>query len=195
MAAKIEDYAVIGDCETAGLVDRNGSIDWLCWPDFSSEACFAALLGSEENGYWKIAPADAEFRTTRRYRDHTLILETTFETAEGAVHLIDFMPARGAHSDVFRIVEGIRGKVAMRMDLSLRFDYGRTIPWVTGIPDGVRAVAGPNLAVLHASIPVHGENLTTVAGFTVSHGERVSFRSHMDCPTKTSRPGSIPKKH
>jgi GH15 family glucan-1,4-alpha-glucosidase len=175
MASKIEDYALIGDCETAALVDRNGSIDWLCWPDFSSDACFAALLGTEENGYWKIAPAEREFRTTRRYRDHTLILETTFETAEGAVRLIEFMPARGTHSDVFRIVQGIRGKVAMRMDLSLRFDFGRTIPWVTHIPDGVRAVAGPNLAVLHASVPVHGENLTTVAEFSVTRGERVHF--------------------
>ena len=175
MAAKIEDHALIGDCETAALVDRNGSIDWLCWPEFSSDACFAALLGSEENGYWKIAPTQGEFQTTRRYRDHTLILETTFETAEGAVCLIDFMPARGSHSDVFRIVKGIRGKVALRMDLALRFDYGRTVPWVTRIPDGVRAVAGPNLAVLHASIPVHGENLTTVADFSVSEGEMVSF--------------------
>jgi GH15 family glucan-1,4-alpha-glucosidase len=189
MAAKIEDYAIIGDCEAAALVDRNGSIDWLCWPDFSSDACFAALLGTEENGYWKITPADGKFRTTRHYRDHTLILETTFETAEGAVCLIDFMPARGTHSDVFRIVQGIRGKVSMRMDLSLRFDYGQTIPWVTHIRDGVRAVAGPNLAVLHASVPVRGENLTTVAEFTVGRGERVSFsltygRSYEEAPRK-----------
>ncbi len=189
MAARIEDYALIGDCEAAALVDRNGSIDWLCWPDFSSDACFAALLGTEENGYWKIAPATGEFQTTRRYRDHTLILETTFETDGGAVRLIDFMPARGTHSDVFRIVQGIRGKVAMRMALALRFDFGRTIPWVTHIRDGVCAVAGPNLAVLHASIPVHGENLTTVADFTVSRGERVYFSltyglSYEDQPRK-----------
>ncbi|MGO9434745.1 MAG: glycoside hydrolase family 15 protein, partial [Terracidiphilus sp.] len=175
MAAKIEDYALIGDCETAALVDRNGSIDWLCWPDFSSDACFAALLGTKENGYWKIAPTQGEFQTTRRYRDHTLILETTFETAEGAVCLTDFMPARGTHSDVFRIVQGIRGNVPMRMDLSLRFDYGRTIPWVTHIPHGVRAVAGPNLAILHASVPVRGEDLTTVAEFTISRGQSVQF--------------------
>ncbi len=175
MAAKIEDHALIGDCETAALVDRNGSIDWLCWPDFSSDACFAALLGTKENGYWKIAPTQGEFQTTRRYRDHTLILETTFETAEGAVCLTDFMPARGTHSDVFRIVQGIRGNVPMRMDLSLRFDYGRTIPWVTHIPHGVRAVAGPNLAILHASVPVRGEDLTTVAEFTISRGQSVQF--------------------
>ena len=175
MAGKIEDYAVIGDCEAAALVSRKGSIDWLCWPDFSSDACFAALLGTEDNGYWKIAPAKGRFRTTRRYRPHTLILETTFETAEGAVCLIDFMPARGTHSDVFRIVEGIRGKVPMSMALSLRFDFGRTIPWVTHLRDGFRAIAGPNLAVFHSSIPVHGENMTTVAEFTVSRGQRVQF--------------------
>jgi GH15 family glucan-1,4-alpha-glucosidase len=175
MAGKIEDYALIGDCETAALVSRSGSIDWLCWPDFSSDACFAALLGTEENGFWKIAPAKGRVRTKRSYRPHTLILETIFETAEGAVQLIDFMPTRGVHSDVFRIVEGLRGKVPMRMELALRFDFGRTIPWVTHLRDGFRAIAGPNLAVFHASIPVHGENLTTVADFTVSRGERVRF--------------------
>jgi GH15 family glucan-1,4-alpha-glucosidase len=175
MPGRIEDYALIGDCETAALVHRNGSIDWLCWPDFSSDACFAALLGTEDNGYWKIAPSQGRVRTSRRYRPHTLILETTFETADGAVRSIDFMPARGIHSDVFRIVEGIRGKVPMRMDLALRFDFGRTIPWVTHLRDGFRAIAGPNLAIFHASIPVHGENLTTVADFTVSRGQRVQF--------------------
>jgi GH15 family glucan-1,4-alpha-glucosidase len=175
MPAKIEDYALIGDCEAAALVSRKGSIDWLCWPDFSSDACFAALLGSKENGYWKIFPARGRVRIKRRYRPHTLILETTFETAQGAVRLIDFMPARGVHSDVFRIVEGLRGSVPMRMELALRFDFGRTIPWVTHLRDGFRAVAGPNLAMFHASIPVHGENLTTVADFTVRKGDRVQF--------------------
>jgi len=175
MAARIEDYALIGDCETAALVDRNGSIDWLCWPDFSSDACFAALLGTEENGYWKITPAKGKWKTTRRYRPHTLILETTFEHADGSFRLIDFMPVRQRNSDIVRIVEGIRGKVAVRMELALRFDYGRTVPWVTHIKDGVRAVAGPNLAVLRASVPTCGENLKTVADFTVSKGERVSF--------------------
>jgi GH15 family glucan-1,4-alpha-glucosidase len=175
MAAKIEDYAIIGDMETAALVDRGGSIDWLCWPNFSSAACFAALLGTGKNGRWQIAPAEGEFTKTRRYRDHTLILETTFEQANGAIRLIDFMPPRGVHSDVVRIVEGIRGGVAVRMELVLRFDYGRTIPWVTAVGDGVRAVAGPNLVILHASVPVHGENLKTVAEFTVRKGERVWF--------------------
>ncbi|MGB9076127.1 MAG: glycoside hydrolase family 15 protein [Terracidiphilus sp.] len=191
MAGKIEDYALIGDCETAALVDRKGSIDWLCWPDFCSDACFAALLGSNENGFWKIAPAKGRFRTSRRYRPHTLILETTFETPEGAVRLIDFMPARGGRSDVFRIVQGLRGKVPMRMELALRFDFGRTVPWVTHIRGGMRAVAGPNLALLHASVPVHGENLTTVADFTVSKGQRVSFslsygRSYEPDPRKVN---------
>ena len=175
MAARIEDYALIGDCETGALVSASGSIDWLCWPDFSSEACFAALLGTEENGYWKIAPADGEWTTTRRYRPSTMILETTFEHADGAIRLIDFMPARTGNSVVVRIVEGIRGNVPMRMDLALRFDYGRTVPWVTRTESGMRAIAGPNLAVLTASVPVHGENLKTVAEFDVSQGERVEF--------------------
>src|SRR6202008_2383940 len=141
MAARIEDYALIGDCETAALVDKNGSIDWLCWPDFSSDACFSALLGTEENGYWKISPAEGNWRTTRKYLAHTLILETTFEQPGGAVRLIDLMPVRERNSDVVRIVEGIRGRVAMHTELALRFDFGRTIPWVTHIDDGIRAVA------------------------------------------------------
>lgn len=175
MAAKIEDYALIGDMEAAALVDRNGSIDWLCWPDFSSEACFASLLGTQDNGYWKIAPLEGEWRSTRRYRNHTLILETTYEHQGGVARLLDFMPPRGRHSDVVRIVEGVRGAVPMRMQLALRFEYGHTVPWVTAINDGIRAVAGPNLAILHASVPVRGEDLTTVADFTLHKGERVWF--------------------
>jgi GH15 family glucan-1,4-alpha-glucosidase len=187
MAAKIEDYALIGDCETAALVDKHGSIDWLCWPYFSSEACFAALLGSEENGFWRIRPAEGGWSTTRRYRDHTLILETTFEHPDGVVRLIDFMPIRERFSDIVRIVEGVEGDVPLQMELKLRFDYGRTVPWVTGIEDGVRAVAGPNLAILHSSIPVRGENLTTVADFRLRKGDRARFtltygRSHQVDP-------------
>jgi GH15 family glucan-1,4-alpha-glucosidase len=187
MAAKIEDYALIGDMETAALVDRQGSIDWPCWPDFSSEACFAALLGTEENGYWKIAPAGDGWQVSRRYRPHTLILETTFERGGQAMRLIDFMPPRGVHSDVVRVVEAVRGAVKVRMDLVLRFDYGRTVPWVTAIHDGVRGVAGPNLAILHASVPVRGENLKTVAEFEVSKGNSAWFtltygRSHLPEP-------------
>ena len=179
MPAKIEDYAIIGDCETAALVDTSGSIDWLCWPDFSSEACFAALLGAEENGYWKIAPVSnanqAQWKSTRRYRDHTPILETTFARRGGAIRLIDFMPPHNSHSTLVRIVEGIRGTVKVRFELALRFDYGRTVPWVTAIDDGVRAVSGAHLAVLHGSIPVRGEDLKTVAEFEVSEGQRVWF--------------------
>jgi GH15 family glucan-1,4-alpha-glucosidase len=175
MASKLEDYALIGDCETAALVSREGSIDWLCWPNFSSTACFASLLGSQKNGYWQICPAGDDWKTSRKYRDHTLILETTFENEQGAVRLIDFMPIRERNSDVVRIVEGIRGAMDLRMALALRFDYGRTVPWVTGIDDGIRAVAGPGVAVLHASVPVHGENLHTAVEFTVGKGERVWF--------------------
>lgn len=175
MASKIEDYALIGDCETAALVDRSGSIDWLCWPDFSSNACLCALLGTQENGFWKIAPAEGEWQSRRAYRDHTLILETTFSSAEGEVRLTDFMPIRGTHSDVVRIVEGVSGTMAMRMELALRFDFGRTIPWVTHTPDGIRAIAGPNLAIFRSSLQVHGENLKTVADFTIAEGERVWF--------------------
>lgn len=175
MPARIEDYALIGDCETAALVNKAGSIDWLCWPSFSSQACFAALLGSEENGYWKIAPRSRDCTVTRKYRDRTLILETVFEHKDGAVRLIDFMPIRGLNSDVVRIVEGIRGTLDVRMELALRFDYGRTVPWVTHIEGGIRAVAGPNLAVLHADVPVHGEHLMTVAEFAVTEGERICF--------------------
>ncbi len=191
MASKIEDYALIGDCETAALVSREGSIDWLCWPDFSSGACFAALLGAEKNGYWKICPAGEGWKSTRRYRDHTLILETTFENACGTVRLIDLMPIRERNSnrisDLVRIVEGVRGSMDLTMALSLRFDYGRTVPWVTAIPHGFRAVAGPAVVVFEASVPVHGENLHTVAEFTVSNGERFRFtlaygRSHRPDP-------------
>ena len=175
MAARIEDYGVIGDCQTAALVDDTGSMDWLCWPAFSSEACFAKLLGSDDNGYWKIAPIEGTWKTRRKYREHTLILETEFATTEWAVRLTDFMPVRGKNSDVVRIVEGIRGTAQVRMELCLRFDYGRTVPWVTGIENGVRAIAGPNLAILRASVPTHGEDLKTVAEFPITEGRRVWF--------------------
>jgi len=187
MATRIEDYALIGDCQTAALVDKDGSIDWLCWPAFSSEACFAKLLGTEENGFWKIAPCEGEWKTTRKYREHTLIVETEFECAEGAVRLTDFMPVRGKNSDVVRIVEGLRGSVRMQMQLCLRFDYGRTVPWVTRVDKGVRAIAGPNLAILRASVATHGENLKTMAEFDVKARKREWFvltygQSHVEDP-------------
>ena len=189
MPSLIEDYALIGDCETAALVARDGSIDWLCWPRFDSGACFAALLGSEENGRWLIAPADPSPRVTRRYRNGSLILETEFETPEGAVTLIDFMPLRGVASDLVRLAVGRRGQVMMRTELVLRFDYGSAVPWVTRLEDGtgLRAVAGPDMVVLRTPAPLRGENLKTVGEFTISAGEVVSFvltygPSHLPLP-------------
>ena len=176
MAAPIEDYAIIGDCETAALVSRDGSIDWLCWPRFDSGACFAALLGGREHGRWQIAPCADNARVTRRYREHTLILETDYETAEGAVTIIDFMPLRGHASDLARIVVGRRGRVEMRTELILRFYYGALVPWVTRLDDGaLRAVAGPDMVVLHTDVPLRGEGLTTVGEFVVGEGDFVPF--------------------
>lgn len=174
-ASRIEDYALIGDCETAALVSRDGSIDWLCWPDFSSPACFARLIGSKENGHWKIAPAGEIKKTSRRYRDHTLILETTFETATGAVQLIDFMPIRDVSSDVVRIVKGIRGRVRMKMEMTLRFGYGSAIPWVTHGDKVWTAIAGPDLVVLRTPVPLKGKDFTTTSEFTVHAGKSVEF--------------------
>jgi GH15 family glucan-1,4-alpha-glucosidase len=176
MPAAVEDYALIGDCETAALVSRDGSIDWLCWPRFDGGACFAALLGTPEHGRWRIAPADPSARSTRRYRDDTLILETDFETPDGAVTVIDFMPLRGEASDVVRIVVGRRGQLAMRCELVLRFDYGAVVPWVTRADDGtLQAIAGPDMTVLRTPIEVRGEDLKTVADFVVTEGQTVPF--------------------
>jgi GH15 family glucan-1,4-alpha-glucosidase len=173
--SRIEDYCLIGDCETAALVSRDGSIDWLCWPTFSSGACFAALLGTRDNGFWKIAPAGKVKATRRQYRRNTLVVETTFETARGKVCVIDFMPPRGRHSHVVRIVKGLRGRVKMRMDLAIRFDYGRTVPWVTSADHELRAIAGPDMVVLRTKAPMHGEGMTTVSEFTVGAGETMTF--------------------
>jgi GH15 family glucan-1,4-alpha-glucosidase len=186
----IEDYALIGDCQTAALVSKEGSIDWLCWPRFDSAACFAGLLGSPENGRWLIAPASPHGKVTRRYCEHTLVLETEFETTDGAgaVTVIDFMPPTGRHSHVVRMVRGRRGKVAMRMALTLRFDYGRSVPWVTRMEDGsMRAIAGPNMVVLRTPAPLRGENMHTVSEFVVDEGATIPFvltyrASHHDLP-------------
>ena len=176
MPSRIEDYALLGDCETAALVSRDGSIDWLCWPRFDSPACFAALLGGPEHGRWCVAPVGATTRTTRRYRGDTLVLETEHETADGLVTVIDFMPLRGTNSDVVRIVTGCRGRVRMRSDLVLRFGYGASVPWVTRLADGtLRAIAGPDMVLLRSSVPHHGEGLTSVAEFEIAEGETVSF--------------------
>ena len=166
---------MIGDCETAALVSREGSIDWLCWPNFSSGACFAALLGTRDHGYWKIAPAGKIKAIRRRYDEHTLVVETTFETKDGEVQLVDFMPPRAEHSHVVRMVRGVRGKVAMQMDLSIRFDYGRTIPWVTSADHGLRAIAGSDMVVLHTEAPLRGEGMSTRREFAVRAGEVMSF--------------------
>jgi GH15 family glucan-1,4-alpha-glucosidase len=174
-AARIEDYCLIGDCETAALVSSDGSIDWLCWPNFSSGACFAALLGTHDNGYWKIAPKEETKARQRRYEEHTLVVETTFTTARGEVVILDFMPPRTKHSHLVRIVRGVRGRVTMRMDLALRFDYGRTVPWVTSRGDELRAVAGPDMVVLRTKAPLHGEQMTTISEFSVGKGQEVAF--------------------
>ena len=173
--ARIEDYCLIGDCETAALVSREGSIDWLCWPNFSSGACFAALLGTRENGYWQISPAGKVKAIRRQYRAHTLVVETTFETKDGEVCMVDFMPPRAEHSHVARMVRGVRGKVAMEMALSIRFDYGKTIPWVTSTDKELRAIAGSDMVVLHTDVPLRGEGMSTRSEFTVRAGETVSF--------------------
>lgn len=176
MSTPLEDYALIGDCETAALVSRRGSIDWLCWPRFDSPACFAALLGGPEHGRWLVEAADERARITRRYRGNTLILETRIETGDGIVLLIDFMPPRGRNSDIVRLVRGERGRVRMHMELVLRFDYGRSVPWVTRMDDGgLRAIAGPDLVTLHTTAPIHGEDLKTVARFDVADGQTMPF--------------------
>jgi GH15 family glucan-1,4-alpha-glucosidase len=173
MALKIEDYSVIGDCHTAALVGRDGSIDWLCLPRFDSPACFAALLGTAENGRWLLAPAEKVRRANRRYRGNTLILETDYETETGAVTVIDCMPPRSREPDLVRMVVGRRGTVRMEMQLVVRFDYGSIVPWVRRIEGGISAVAGPDCLLFHSAVPMRGENLTTVAEFSVSAGERV----------------------
>ena len=188
MPLRIEDYALIGDCESAALVGRDGSIDWLCWPRFDSDACFAALLGAREHGRFQITPRDGYLRVTRRYRPGTLILETRFETEGGAVTLVDFMPIRGRNPDCVRIVVGERGRVPMCVEMILRFGYGATVPWVQKLGDGtLRAIAGPDMVVLRTPVHLRGENLTTVGEFIVGAGDRVPFvlsygASHLPVP-------------
>jgi GH15 family glucan-1,4-alpha-glucosidase len=176
MASRIEDYAVIGNCETVALVGRDGSIDWLCLPRFDSSAVFTSLLGTPENGRWLIAPADDGARVQRRYRGNTLILETTFETADGTVCLIDFMARGDGVAHVARIVRGTRGKVKMRTELVARFDYGSIVPWVSRRPDGrLRLTAGPDRLLLDTPVQLKGENMRTVGEFEVGVGQDLSF--------------------
>jgi GH15 family glucan-1,4-alpha-glucosidase len=191
MPALIEDYALVGDGHTAALISRDGSVDWLCWPRFDSGACFAALVGTPEHGRWLLAPAaDAAItHTTRRYRGDTLILETDYESADGAVTVVDFMPPGNGWSELVRIVVGRHGTMKMRMELVLRFDYGFSIPWVTQLSreNGMKAIAGPDTVVLRTPVPLTGRNLHTLAEFTVSADERILFSlgyaaSHLRLP-------------
>lgn len=188
MSEKIENYALIGDCETAALVGRNGSIDWLCWPAFDSDACFAAILGTHKNGRWLIAPSDDVTTISRRYLGDTLILETRFETKSGTVALIDFMPPRGKASDIVRLVRGVSGTVKMRMELVIRFGFGIDIPWVRRDEDrSLLAIAGQDMTVLRTPVETRGQDLTTVSEFEVKAGETVPFvltygPSHLDRP-------------
>jgi len=191
VSTPIEDYAVIGDTETAALVASDGSIDWLCLPRFDSGACLSALLGNEGNGRWRIGPVGGPRRVQRQYRPGTLVLETEMEAEGGRVRLIDLMPVRGRdggnNADVVRIVEGVSGRVKMRMDLTIRFDYGHLVPWVTRSDGTLAAVGGPDALKLSTPVEFHGENLSTVAEFAVSEGDRVPFLltwhpSHLPSP-------------
>ena len=196
MSVRIEDYALIGDCKSAALVSRDGSIDWLCWPRFDSEACFAALLGTSDHGRWLVAPRETA-RVTRRYRPGTLILETCFETEEGAATLVDFMPFHDDHSEIVRLVIGTRGKMAMHTELVLRFGYGSVVPWVTRLENGaLRAIAGPDMVVLRTPVHVTGKDMTTIGAFTVGRGESIPFvlsyaRSHKALPQELDPTASL----
>src|SRR5271169_6518723 len=176
MPLRIEDYAVIGNGETVALVGRDGSIDWLCLPRFDSSACFCALLGSPEHGRWLIAPAQNDIRITRRYLGDTLILETIFTTASGSASLIDFMYRRDGASELVRIVRGLQGRVSMRTELIVRFDYGAIVPWVSQQEDGrLQFIAGPDRVLFDTTVQTRGEGLRTIGDFTLREGEEASF--------------------
>jgi GH15 family glucan-1,4-alpha-glucosidase len=172
---KLEDYGFVGDMHSGALIGNNGSLDWLCTPRFDSDACFAALLGDEKNGCWKISPRMSTAPGRQSYRNESLVLETVFETDSGSVRLIDFMTPKGKYRDVVRIVEGISGRVEMEMKLVIRYDYGWTIPWVKHLDQGITALAGPNALVLRTDVPTFGEDLSTMARFSVGPEERKSF--------------------
>ena len=185
----IEDYGLIGDCYSAALVSRSGSIDWLCWPRFDSAACFAALLGNSDNGCWLIGPADGSASTSRSYRDGSVVLETRFATADGEVALIDFMPVDVDIPRIVRLVRGLRGRVRMKLELTLRFDYGALLPWVTRLEDGggISGIAGPDMVVLRTPVDLVGRDMRTLSEFEVAEGETVPFvlsygPSHKDPP-------------
>jgi GH15 family glucan-1,4-alpha-glucosidase len=187
---RIEDYAIIGDTQTLALVGSNGSIDWLCFPRFDSGACFAALLGSPSNGRWLIGPKGDVTKVTRRYRKDTLILETEFQTSDGTVRLVDFMPVRGQSPDLVRIVEGVSGSVPMQLELVIRYDYGSIVPWVRNVDGRLLAVAGPDALVLESPVSHRGQGLKTVAEFEVRPGMRLPF-SLMWNPSHEPLPASV----
>ena len=196
MSLKIEDYAVIGDLHTAALVGRDGSIDWLCLPHFDSPSCFARLLGTEENGFWKLAPADEStiISTRRWYRPDTLVLETEFETTTGTVLVTDFMPAREGNPQLMRCIEGVSGQVDMHMDLAVRFDYGSIVPWATSEDGLLRITAGPDSVALWHRVETVGKDLHTLADFSVKEKQRYPFTfvyypSH-DAPPPPSTAGT-----
>ncbi|HEY3510988.1 MAG TPA: glycoside hydrolase family 15 protein [Kribbella sp.] len=193
---RIEDYALIGDLQTAALVSKHGSIDWLCFPRFDSPACFAALLGTEDNGHWRIAPRDADAVSSRHYRGDTLVLETEWSTPTGSVRVIDFMPPRDTAPDVVRIVEGVHGSVEMRSELRLRFDYGHVVPWVRRSDGQIDAIAGPDAVSLRSDVHQYGRDLTTYGDFRVGKGDRAWFvltwhPSHHPVPRATDAIASL----
>lgn len=197
MAQRIEDYALIGNNATTALVGRNGSIDWASFPRFDSGACFAALLGSVENGHWLIAPKAEHPKVTRRYREATLVLETEFTTAEGTVVIVDCMNRRGAYQDIIRLVRGVRGRVPMMFQLVVRFDYGTLVPWVIRLDDGrLQAIAGPDRVILSGPVEFRGEDLRTMADFEVAEGHEIPFvltwsHSYLDVPPPVDVPSTI----
>ncbi len=187
MALPIEQYALIGDTHTAALVGCDGSINWAPFPRFDSGACFAALLGTRDNGRWRLAPHDGQARCQRRYLPGTMVLESIYEVPSGKVRAIDFMPIRDAVPNIVRIDEGVEGEVQMEVDLVLRFDYGRTVPWVRKQDHTLTAIAGPDGICIHGDVPLRGEGLTSTALFTLRPGERRSmvltwFPSHQPLP-------------
>jgi len=171
---EIEDYAVIGDTHSVALVGRDGSIDWLCLPRFDSGACFAALLGGPEHGRFALQPL-GESRARRRYRDDSLVLETELTSSEGTVRIVDAMPVRHRHPEVVRVIEGVTGAVRMRLELTIRFDYGHVTPWVRSLDGRLGAIGGPDALVFETPVATHGQDTTTVAEFTVRAGERIPF--------------------
>ena len=190
MSLPIENYALVGDCHTAALVGSDGSIDWLCLPRFDSGACFAALLGDPEHGRWLLAPAAPVRQVRRKYRGDSLVLETKFDTDEGSVRVIDFMPLSDQRWDIIRIVEGLSGRVGMRMELRVRFDYGSIVPWVHRSGGGVLLTAGPDTLELSSTVAVEGENLHSMAKFCVNAGERESFVLNYH-PSHVATPGTV----